>query len=449
MSDPNPEEGQGGAAVSEPEEGAEEKAVTFNLGLVMVRTKRLLKVLDDFARFRIFSDIGWLYIAIMLAAGAFMIWIMLDENYALLSSSLAIRCAFGAAPAAQCHANNLVTGSAPALNDFLLLPGINRYIPVLYGIIGIVVAVVVHEGSHGVMARRLKLSVTSTGLVFFLFIPIGAFVELDEKLMQKLRPRDSVRILAAGPGSNTIVGGAALILLVLLLGGLVPLSSGVLITQYSSSSPAYELHGEGHLQSGDFITAVNGTQVYSEQVLANFMAGTKPNETLQLSISHDGQTNTYPITLGANPDNESIGFIGVDVSGENLSTVRNTYAGAYAHDPLLYLIVPGILPQAETIVPFSDTLHIDYSSPVLGGSWYPIALVLFWIFFINVNLALFNAIPLYPLDGGQALQAWLGHCGRSWFEARAKLLTTICSVVMVVLILSLVFLPTILASIAY
>jgi membrane-associated protease RseP (regulator of RpoE activity) len=320
---------------------------------------------------------------------------------------------------------------------------------VVYGIIGIVIAVVVHEGSHGVIARRLGLPLRSTGLVFFLFIPIGAFVELDESLMRKLRPRDSTRILAGGPGSNTIVGAAALILLVVILGGLVPVSGGVLVTQYESSSPAYTLHGGGHLQLDDFLTAVNGTQISSEQDLANYMANTKPNETLLLSISHDGSTNTYPITLGANPDNASIGYIGVVVSEYNLSTIRNAYSGAYAHDPLLYLIVPGIVPQAETVVPFSDTLHVDYSSPVLGSSWYPLALVLFWIFFINVNLAIFNAIPLYPLDGGQALLAWLTNSGRKWFEERAKLLTTICSVVMLILILSLVFLPTILSLIPY
>lgn len=450
MSGSEPQEGQGGEADSKPEaEDQEPKDVTFTLGVVMVRTKRLLKIIDDLARFRVFSDISWLYLVIMVLAGAFMIWIMLDENYILLTSSLALRCLMGAAPVSQCQASNLATGSRPALTTYLLLPGINHYIPVVYGIIGIVIAVVVHEGSHGVIAERLGLPVKSTGLVFFLFIPIGAFVELDEKAMRKLRPRDSVRILAGGPGSNTIVGLVALVLLVIILGGLVPVSGGVLVTQYESSSPAYTLHSNGHLQLDDFITAVNGTRIDSEQDLANFMANTKPNETLLISISHLGQTSTYPITLGANPGNASIGYIGVVVSQYNLSTIRNNYSGAYVHDPLLYLIVPGIVPQAETVVPFSDTLHVDYSSPVLGSSWYQLALVLFWIFFININLAIFNAIPLYPLDGGQALLAWLSNSGRKWFEQRAKLLTTICSVAMVLLILSLVFLPAILSLIPY
>ncbi len=133
------------------------------------------------------------------------------------------------------------------------------------------------------------------------------------------------------------------------------------------------------------------------------------------------------------------------MSSQNLSSIRNTYAAAYIHDPILYLVVPGVVPQAETGVPFSGTLHADYGSPILGSSWYPLALALFWIFFIDMNLAFFNSIPLYPLDGGQALLTWLSHSGKKWLEGRAKLLTTISSTAMLALILAVVFLPTILS----
>ena len=435
---------------SEPEKLEEEpKAVTFSWGIVMVRTKKLLSFLDDLAKYRIFSDLGWVYIAIMIAAGAFMVWLMLDETYLLLNSSLAFRCLIGAAQVALCHASNLATGTQPSLTSYLLLPGINPYIPVAYGIIGIVVAVVVHEGTHGVIARRLKLPVKSTGLLFFLFIPIGAFVEIDEKLIQKIRARDSSRIMAGGPGSNVIVGVIALILLVLLLGGLVPRYNGVLVAQVYSPSPANALHNQGHLQAGDFIEAVNGTQVNSYQILTSFMSNTRPNETLLLTIDHQGQLNTYNVTLAANPNNKAIGFIGVSVANENLSAIKNNYANAYRTNPFLYLIVPGIVSQAETVVPFSGTLHAYYTSPILGDAWYPVALTIFWIFFINVNLAFFNAIPLYPLDGGQAILNWFSHFGKKWVEVRAKLLTTICSIAMLVLILTFLFLPRILALIPY
>jgi membrane-associated protease RseP (regulator of RpoE activity) len=467
LSDPNTknDQQQGDSSANNPPgdsqpENVEPKAVTFSWGVIMVRTKKLLNFLDDLAKYRIFSDIGWLYIGITIAAGAFMIWLMLDDVYRVLDSSLAFRCAIGAALASQCHAQNLTYIPGPTLTTYLLLPGVNPYIPVLYGIIGIVVAIVVHEGTHGVIARRLKLPVKSTGLLFFLIVPIGAFVEIDEKLIQKIKARDSGRIMAGGPGSNVIVGAIALLLLVLLLSGLVPHQfNGVYVFEITSPSPASQLNTQGHLQAGDLITAVNGTQVSSQSGLSNYMSYTKPNETLIITIDHQNQLHNYTIMLGTNPYNKSIGFIGIsEVTSQTLSSINSCYTTAYKNDPFLYLVVPGIVPQFNQIfqvgnqicgVPFSSTFAPLYTSPILGGLWAPVALTLFWIFFININLAFFNAIPLYPLDGGQAILNWFSHFGRKWVENRAKLLTTICSVVMLALILTFILLPRILSVIPY
>ena len=125
----------------------DEKSVTFSWGIVMIRTKRLLKFLDDLARYRIFGDIGWVYLGIILIAGGFMLWLMLDQDYILLTGSLALRCAVGAASAGCMLRAGLTSTPPPALQAYLLLPGLNPYIPFIYGIVGIVVAVVIHEGT--------------------------------------------------------------------------------------------------------------------------------------------------------------------------------------------------------------------------------------------------------------------------------------------------------------
>ncbi len=429
------------------------KSVTFSYGIIMVRTKKLLSMLDSLAKYKIFARLGWIMLGITIAAAAFMIWLMVDSTYLVLSSSLAFRCAIGAAPASLCHQENLATTSQPPLQAVLLLPGLNPYIPILYGIIGIVVAVVIHEGTHGVIARSLHLPVKSTGVLFLLIIPIGAFVELDDKLVMQRRFRDSGRIMAGGPGSNIIVATVALILLLLLVGGLVPQHfDGVYVSAIVPGSPAAQLHDSGALNAGDLIVAANGTTVHSQSDLARILSKTRPNETLILTIQNSGQDKQYSIKLGANPNNNTVGFIGIAgaVSNSDLVAIRNSYAYGFATHPSLstfvpYLIVPGLFPSADTSVPFSSTLSPLYTSPTLGSAWYPISLTLFWIWFINANLAFFNAIPLYPLDGGQALLNFFTHFGRKWVEDRAKLLTGISSAVMFLLILSYIFLPRLLA----
>ncbi|MDG6923042.1 MAG: site-2 protease family protein [Nitrososphaerota archaeon] len=443
----------------QPSETKEESGVTFSWGIIMVRTKKLLSILDYLARTRLFTDLGWIFLGITIAAAAVMIWLMLDQNYLVLTGSLAFRCAVGAATAAQCQQIGVAVTHPPPLQTYLLLPGLNPVIPIVYGIIGIVVAVVIHEGTHGVIARRLKMPVKSTGLLFLLIIPIGAFVEIDEKEIQKSRFRDSGRVMAGGPGSNIIVALVALAILLVIVGGLVPAQfNGVQVQQIvtptsSQPSPAYTLYQQHHLQAGDVIVAVNGTAIHSLENLTNYLNNTRANESLVLSIDHSGKVSNYSIVLAPYPssiENTTKGFIGISESFDDttLNNIKNTYSSSFFKNPVLYLVVPGIFSQANTVVPFSNELAKLYSSPSLGAVWYPLAMTTFWIWFINVNLAFFNAIPLYPLDGGQALMNFFSHFGRKGVEMRAKMLTTIVSLIMLALILSFLFLPRILGVVS-
>lgn len=92
----------------------------------------------------------------------------------------------------------------PAPELMLGIPGINPVIPLGYGILGLVVAIVVHEVSHGVMTRVGGMKVQSLGLAF-LVVPVGAFVEPDEKELQATTRRLRSRVFAAGPASNILL----------------------------------------------------------------------------------------------------------------------------------------------------------------------------------------------------------------------------------------------------
>ena len=66
------------------------------------------------------------------------------------------------------------------------LPGVNPVIPLWYGIIALVVAMVIHEFSHGILSRVADVKVKALGLLLFIF-PIGAFVEPDEEEMKNMK----------------------------------------------------------------------------------------------------------------------------------------------------------------------------------------------------------------------------------------------------------------------
>jgi hypothetical protein len=82
----------------------------------------------------------------------------------------------------------------------ILLPGVN--LPFFEGVLALAVVLVVHEGAHAILARIAKIPILSSGIVFFGIIPIGAFVEPDERKLAKTEPVRQTRVLVAGPTAN-------------------------------------------------------------------------------------------------------------------------------------------------------------------------------------------------------------------------------------------------------
>ncbi|HID72582.1 TPA: hypothetical protein EYP38_01455 [Candidatus Micrarchaeota archaeon] len=82
----------------------------------------------------------------------------------------------------------------------LLLPGVN--LPFFEGVLALLIILVVHEGAHAILSRIGRIPILSSGIVLFGIIPIGAFVEPDEKKLAKLDKVKQTRVLVAGSTSN-------------------------------------------------------------------------------------------------------------------------------------------------------------------------------------------------------------------------------------------------------
>jgi membrane-associated protease RseP (regulator of RpoE activity) len=75
-------------------------------------------------------------------------------------------------------------------------------------------------------------------------------------------------------------------------------------------------------------------------------------------------------------------------------------------NPRLETILLYFQPPTLSLLPFSKVLSVLYSHP-MGDNWYTVANTFFWIWFININLAIFNTLPIYPLDGGRLFEGLL------------------------------------------
>ncbi len=176
-----------------------------------------------------------------------------------------------------------------AMNAFnvLTVPGTPAgVLPVVPGVtvpweavFAIALIAVVHETAHGVLFFIEKLRVKNSGVLLLGFLPIGAFVEPDEKHFAKHEIAGRRRILVAGSASNFYT---MLILLpfsaiaFMLVSSMV---SGVLISTVAAGSPA-----DGLLHVGDVITGINGVSAAGMDPLIAQLKKAGPNQTVSLQL---------------------------------------------------------------------------------------------------------------------------------------------------------------------
>lgn len=388
--------------------------------IFMVRTRRGLGLLDKLGRWRVSSPLGWLMLVLMPIAGAVALYLV-----AFLVSAL-----YFSPQSAQLVSN--VRTISPLAN--FLLPGINPYLPLSVWL-AIIVAVFIHEASHGIVARNVGMKVKAAGVVILGVLPIGAFVEVDDKELKQSKSRDSLRVLAAGSGINFVVGIACLLLLILTVSSMTPAVKGAGIYGVVQDSPT--LHSPAYvagIQPGDFVTAINNSPVTDLNVL--HLGGYSIGESVNVTIWRNGQTRTVPLVLGnytVTTVNETSGqstsasypFLGVNqVKYSDLQSISNGYVTLYKTSPLAYVSFIPTFQRVELSIPFSDSLSAFYTSP-LGPLTQAVTNALFWLFFVNFNLAIFNSLPIYLMDGGQAFEIFLKGAGRGKIsDDLARRLTT-------------------------
>ncbi len=395
----------------------EAKTISFQIPFILLKTKRGISLMDKVAALRFTKHFGTISLALFPIVGA------IGFALVLLSVSLTISSA---------AVRNFITASGPLVN--LLIPGLNPYVPLVYGWIALIIAMVVHEGAHGVIARYFKFRVKSSGLVFFTVVLVGAFVDIDEEEMKKAPARKTSRVMAGGPMSNFMVGIASLAVLMLVVSSMTPVADGIGITGIYENSPAHQ----AGIQPADMLLAINGTKVSDIQDANNTLSRLKPGDRVTLTILHDKRQVEKSVILAQNENTSRafIGFVGLD--SEAIKFTLDRYRTPSIMSPLIYFFLPTFA-TGQFQVPYSDTMQSFYTSP-LGGATYAIANLFFWLWFVNFNLAIFNALPLYPLDGGQAVRAALTSYGASkgWKENTAKRIVRAISLFIVALIVSVI-----------
>lgn len=395
----------------------ERRRVEFSFPVLTVRTQLFSGLFDRLGALRVSRWISWGALFLVPFVAGIGLYLLISSLFNLLWN-----------PAAGEAAREA------GLTAYLLLPGVNPFLPLLYGWFAIVCAIAIHESAHGITARSLGLKVNSSGLLFLLFIPIGAFVDVDEEQLKKASANVSSRVMAAGVGANVVVAVACLIGVLVLVSGLTQVIDGVYISNVQEGSPA-EAAG---LLPNDVLVTVNRATVDRIADLNIILEDKNPGDVLEVTVARGDMWRDRFSTVVNLTRFENRTIMGINAGNLLLRERLRNYQNVTLQGLPLYLIPPSL---ASGLVPFSDFLAPFYTHS-LGQGWHVLANVLFWVWFVNVNLAVFNALPIYPLDGGRMFNIALKRViHRKGGEKLISAITIAATATLVFVLLMIILIP--------
>jgi membrane-associated protease RseP (regulator of RpoE activity) len=318
-----------------------------------------------------------------------------------------------------------------------IVPYIDKIVPGLpsfyfiYWVIILALIAIPHEFAHGIYSIYNKIKVKSTGFGFFpFFFPVflAAFVELDEKKMQKQKIYPQLTILSAGTFANMLTAIFFIIIMILFFSftfepagiifddyaySAISLSTITMVGNTAFESPTYEeilnLKNYTYVKTKDkeyfaikdfldketilvyenspaiqtglkgAILSINGKDIKNIQELKIELDDKKVNEKIEIITKTNEGEKKYEITLDKNPFDEKKPWLGIVFESYNSE---------------------GIAGKIVAVISSFKDKNIYYSSK-FGDICIFIYDLLWWIILISISVALINMLPVGIFDGGR------------------------------------------------
>ena len=315
-------------------------------------------------------------------------------------------------------------------------------------ILGLLAVLMIHEGGHLVAAKAFGMKATKYFLGFgptlwsfqrgeteygIKAIPAGGYVRIigmnpledvlpeDEHRTYRRRPfHQKAIVVMAGVATHFVLAFVLIWIANVVIGEpdrdrpLLDISQ--IVTQTADGSPTAAV--QAGLESGDRVLAVDGSPVATWNELTDILRSS-PNKFILMEVRRDGQLLTLGATLTSRTDidtGEEIGFLGVSPSvGKSrdnpvvgigtaavqivdftrlsvrglwgfVSNFGNFIGALFGDDEVLDEVRPVSLIGAAQFGAASQRAGLNYTFELLA--------------YISVFIAVLNALPLYPFDGG-------------------------------------------------
>ena len=387
--------------------------------ILMVRSKRGLKLLDMTVKprgfWRFYGEVSlWVCIFSMLMVGLLMI--------------IAFITALVTPPQTP----------PPNASELVAIPGLNPVIPLGWGALAFIVALVIHEFGHGLQARAHGMRIRAFGLLQLGPLPLGAFAEPQYEELTNAPSKERMRMFAAGPATNIFAAIVCLMFLGGLAGQFVATDDGVHVRGIVQEEGAYN----AGLEPWDTIQSIDGQVVTNVDDFYDIMTVYSANDTIAITVMHqNGQVETLNATLSDKYDyyvdlgwsKSNLEGLGIE-EGDPFLGVEGLSGGTAGIDRLAGPLSPrwdGNILQKSVMVPFHTLSMMIVPFELQGVAMHPfeeslleaddnpfaqtlgtngllfLVNLFFWLLWVNILLGFTNLIPMVPFDGGHMFKDML------------------------------------------
>ncbi len=330
--------------------------------------------------------------------------------------------------------------------DILLIPGVTSFVPFWWPFIALIIALVIHEYSHGIQARAHGMQIRSFGLLLAGAIPVGAFAEPEYDEMYIAPRRERMRLYAAGPSINLLCTWIVLILLSATASGFAVEHSGVHASAIIKETGAED----AGLKPYETITHIDGIIVNDREAFLDLMENYSANDIAIFSVlPKSGDTQSQPRDIEVtftdkwdyymdicieNPEcseeefeiqleNMNIAkgdaFLGVSgLSGNTIAAERWSIIFSEEYtigEKTVWMIFAPILSMGIPISLDGHTMVLEERAMLTAGDGIIASTIgtdgmlaifdlWFWLLWINFLLGFANLIPMIPFDGGHLVK---------------------------------------------
>jgi regulator of sigma E protease len=289
---------------------------------------------------------------------------------------------------------------------------------ILVAILGLIALIVVHELGHMLLAKAMGVRVPEFGVGFgpplfkkklgetvysFRVILLGGFAKMagmndDEEGPDTYPEKAAWRralIIFAGPFANLLA--AVLIFAVLFMGTSPPTTE---VKSVMSGTMAADIG----LQQGDRIVSFNGEDIGSWSEFQEAVSAGHPGDEVTLTVERDGRQKEFSGTLSADEQDRERPIVGLrpEAAERNYGPLEALWLGVEQSTRLIGLfgwligqLVTGRIDFYDSTAGPLGIVSVGSDVASHGAQSFAGLLAL-----ISLNLAVFNLLPLLPLDGG-------------------------------------------------